>query len=260
MKTSYLPRNRQRFAYAKPILILVLIFVVGIFIFSLVDGFIIRLLAPVWQSENVVTRTLSGSLGYFQSRQALFEENQDLRDKLATRELELVARPFDASVDETLVELMTTRESSGGLLAGVLVRPPQTPYDILIVDAGENKGVTQDSRVYLKEGVLLGSVREVLSTSAKVTLYSANGVKTNAVLERHNVPVVLEGSGAGNFKIALPRETQVEKGDRILASDLSSELVGIVEDIKLEPTDSFKEVLVRTPVNIFGIRLVLIRP
>jgi cell shape-determining protein MreC len=259
MKTSYLPRNRQKFSYTKPILILAIIFIVGAFIFSLVDGLVIRLFAPVWRSENVVTRAMSGSVNYFRSRQALFEENQALKDKLALKELELEAKPLASNSDSTFDELVVTRDALGGILSGVLVRPPQTPYDILIVDAGENKGVFGDSRVYLKEGVLIGTVTEVLPTSAKVTLYSANGVKTNAVLERHNVPVVLEGVGAGNFKIALPRETQVEKGDRILASDLSSELVGIVEDVKLEPTDSFKEVLVRTPVNIFGIRLVLIR-
>ena len=44
------------------------------------------------------------------------------------------------------------------------------------------------------------------------------GMKTSAVLERHNVPVTLEGTGDGDFKVVIPREIEVEKGDKILNS------------------------------------------
>ena len=64
---------------------------------------------------------------------------------------------------------------------------------------------------------------------------------------------------AGNFQIEVPRETVVERGDRVLSADIFLHLVAVVEDVSVEPTDSFKEVLARSPANIFNIRYVIIR-
>ena len=72
--------------------------------------------------------------------------------------------------------------------------------------------------------------------------------------------MTLEGAGGGNFKLVLPRETEVEAGDRILSADISSRLLAVVGDVVMKPTDSFKEVLAISPVNIFGIHFVLIKP
>jgi len=36
--------------------------------------------------------------------------------------------------------------------------------------------------------------------------------------------------------------------------------LAVVEDIRLQPTDSFKEVLAKSPTNIFTLRFVFIRP
>ena len=91
-------------------------------------------------------------------------------------------------------------------------------------------------------------------------LFSTSGEESNAVLERGEIPVVLEGIGGGNFKITLPRDIAVERGDRILSPDIEANLVAIVEDVRLTQTDSFKTVLARSPVNIFSLRLVIVRP
>ena len=91
-------------------------------------------------------------------------------------------------------------------------------------------------------------------------LFSTNGRETNAVLERDSVPVVLVGRGGGSFKITLPRDVLVEKGDRILSPDITSRLLAAVEDISISSTDSFQEVLARSPINIFTVRFVFVTP
>ena len=80
--------------------------------------------------------------------------------------------------------------------------------------------------------------------------------KTNAVLERGLVPVILEGAGGGNFRLILQRDMAVEVGDKILSPGISPQILGIVGDVRLSPTDAFKEVLVRSPVNIFALTFV----
>src|SRR3989339_757666 len=99
----------------------------------------------------------------------------------------------------------------------------------------------------LPEGPILGVVSEVFSKSAKVKLFSASGEETNAVLERNSVPVTLVGGGGGNFKLTLPRDIAIEKGDRILSPDITSRPLATVGEISVRPTDSFKEVLAKSP-------------
>ena len=142
----------------------------------------------------------------------------------------------------------------------MLTRPPQSPYDLIITDAGEHEHVVIGSRVRLLEGSEIGVVSEVESHFSRVKLFSTSGEKTNAVLERSQIPVVLEGVGGGNFRISVPRDVAVVVGDRILSSALDASLLAVVADIKVTATDSFKEVLARSPANIFSIRFVSISP
>jgi cell shape-determining protein MreC len=146
------------------------------------------------------------------------------------------------------------------IIAGVLTHPPQTPYDVIIIDAGSNDAIEEGKAVYLPEGPSLGVVSEVSNSNSRVRLFSSSGEKTNAVLERHNVPVELEGLGAGNFRLMLPRDAEVEVGDRILSPDISSRLLAVVGDISRSPTDSFKEVRAKSPANIFILRFVFVEP
>ena len=72
--------------------------------------------------------------------------------------------------------------------------------------------------------------------------------------------VTLVGVGAGNFKITIPRDVVVESGDRILSADVSSHLLAVVGEVNMSSTDSFKEVLAKTPANIFALRFVFVTP
>ena len=146
------------------------------------------------------------------------------------------------------------------VVAAVLTHPPQTPYDVIIIDAGSDESIILGSQVHLPEGPVLGVVSEVFPRRARVRLFSAAGEETNAVLERNNIPVVLVGTGGGNFKMILPRDIAVEKGDRILTANITSRLLAVVEEVSIQSTDSFKEVLAKSPTNIFTLRFVFVTP
>ena len=208
-------------------------------IFAIFDAAIISLIAPVWRTENVVIRALN-------PEDTLVEENTMLREKIFSLEAELVS-------------IQTGRRPESNIItAAVLTHPPQTPYDSIIIDAGLNESIGLDSEVYLPDGSAFGLVSEVFSKRARVKLFSTAGEETNAVLERGNVPVVLVGSGGGNFKIILPRDVVVEVGDKILNPYTDARLLAVVEEVVIGSTDSFQEVLARSPANIFTLRFVFV--
>lgn len=257
---SYLPRNRSRLPFAKSALFVGGLFVAGLLIFSLLDGALLSVVSPLWKGENLAASKLSFVSNFFRSKNSLIKENAELRTSIAALELEIASR-FSASENrEAVLELIGRRVETGGVLATALVVPPQTPYDTLIVDAGSDEGVVLNSQVLMPEGPILGTVSEVYSRTSKVKLYSSPGEKTAALLERHGIPVTLEGAGGGNFRIVLPREVEVMEGDRILSADVSSELLAVVGQVGMAPTDSFKEVLARSPINIFTLHYILVRP
>ena len=231
MKVNYLPKNRLRRPYLRRILVLVAIFIFGAVILSFFDASIISVVSPIWKAKNIIT---TGS----EIPSILKEQTQ-------------------ANI---LLELVGRKQKANMVVASVLTRPPQTPYDVIVIDAGLNESITIGSEVSLPEGPILGVVSEVFSKSAKVKLFSASGEETNAVLERNNVPVILIGIGGGNFRLALPRDIAIEKGDRILSSDIASRPLATVADVSVRPTDSFKEVLAKSPTNIFALRFVFVAP
>ncbi len=98
---------------------------------------------------------------------------------------------------------------------GVLARPPVSPYDTLIVDQGSSAGVAEGAFVTGPGGAPLGNVSSVTSGSARVTLLSASGKKTDAWVGEHRIPVTLSGGGAGTFESSAPKDAKIIVGDSV---------------------------------------------
>lgn len=260
MKVNYLPKNRSKYPYWRRILALLAIFISGTVVFSFFGMTFVSIFSPVWRMENVVVRNLRDGVVFFNSQRALVEENSKLKEKLSSLEIEIMSMSKERIPENTFLELAGRKQKPNMVIAAVLTHPPQTPYDIIIIDAGSDESITLGSKVSLPEGPVLGVVSEISSKLARVKLFSASGERTNAVLERGNISVTLVGAGGGNFRLVLPRDIRVEKGDRILSLDITSRLLAIAEEISVQPTDSFQEVLANSPTNIFSLRFVFVTP
>lgn len=255
---NYLPKSRPKTRYLKSIFFLIAVFALGAIVLSVFDQAILSALSPLWRTENVIARNLNGLSSFFSSRMDLQRENLMLKEKVLSLELERMAS-LGAETRQELMGLLG-RKGEMEIVATVLTRPPQSPYDTIIIDIGLNDSVTVGSKVFLSESVVLGTVSEIFPNRARVALFSAAGTETQGVLERGGVSVTLVGEGAGNFTVSLPQDVSVEVGDRILSADISSRLVAVVGSVTSEPTSSFKEVLAKSPVNIFNMRFVIVAP
>ncbi|MBI1974488.1 MAG: hypothetical protein HYS51_01365 [Candidatus Zambryskibacteria bacterium] len=183
------------------------------------------------------------------------------KSELAKENAELKERVIFLETTVTLLEnnIISQHEGKNVITARVLSRPPENPYDMLTVSI-ESGGVAKvGSPAFLPNGLLAGRVSESSGKEAKVKLFSTVNEKTSAILERNSVPVETIGLGGGNFKVRVSRDVSVEKEDKILFSK-SHDLLAVVEDISMNPTDPFKDILAKSPLNIFTIELFLIEP
>jgi cell shape-determining protein MreC len=258
MKTNFRPRNRDAVSHRKRIITVGIVVVVIGLVFSFADSVVIRLISPVWKGEGAIARGMENIAGYFRTKNVLIEENQNLRATVASQTIALAQSRTNISSSEEILSRLGRATSSSGIAASVLVHPPETPYDILIIDAGSSEGVIAGQKVLLPEGPEIGKVIETFSHQSRVQLFSSSGEHTTAILERNMVPVTLVGQGGGTFEIELPRDVPVEVGDKVISSGIRSALIGVVGGIDAAPTDSFKKVLVGSVENIYSLRFVLI--
>ena len=258
MKTHFHPKNRLKGLYKGKITFIIALFVVCVLFFSFLDGGLIRISTPVWIGENMLVRGVSNFFKLVTSKQDLISENENLKSKLASDELTISILSASEGQNNLLLETYGRTPKNNQIGATVLSRPPETLFDTLIVDAGESSGVKVGDIVSIPEGATIGNVFEVFSKSSKVRLFSTSGGRVPALFEREAVPAVLLGRGGGTFEASLPRDTTVIVGDRVLSAGFDGSLVGVVENVEVAPTDSFKKVLVRNMANIFNIHFVSI--
>lgn len=204
---------------------------------------------PIWKMENAFLN--SRFFEYFKSKETLMNERQAMEQKLFMAGSLIALNQTLVAENETLKDLLGRKETkSPTVLASILVKPPQTIYDLLILDVGESNGVKVGDKVIANANVYIGEVTEVMPKSSKVTLYSTPGRKLPVMLGANSVSVEAVGMGGGNFNIFLPREVEVKESDVIVIPSITTNIFGIVEQVDFKETDSFQTVLFKSPVNI----------
>lgn len=162
--------------------------------------------------------------------------------------------------NDQLKQLLGNRPATDeSKLAGIIMRPPETPYDMIVVDQGENQGIEVGNVAYGNTYVVLGKVSAVYPNNSVVTLFSSSGQQEEVLIGASSTPGTAKGQGGGNFSISVPRNADVTIGDAVIMSGADPILLGSVEKIDLTPTDSYATIYFKTPINISTLRYVQIR-
>lgn len=169
------------------------------------------------------------------------EENQALK-----LEIDLL-KTENATLKDVLGRDVT---DSPSILARVTAVPSRTPYDTLILDAGENQGIKVGDKVLYFNSIALGEIVEVYGNSSRARLYTTPGVVTPAVLSSSSQFVELHGRGGGNFEVELPRDFEISDTETVILPGLHSYTIGTLLRSISDPRDPFKRVVLKSPVSI----------
>ncbi|MBX4210962.1 rod shape-determining protein MreC [Candidatus Parcubacteria bacterium] len=210
---------------------------------------------PLWTAEQHIT-PLAYIDALFSSKAALLQENDKLKQVLLDAKLRLDSLDILKKENDELKALMGRYEKHDIVLASVLVKPPQSPYDTFILDVGQVQGISVGDPIVVSENVFIGEVSEVFARSSKAKLFSTASHETSVIIERTKIPAVAVGKGGGNYSIKLPRQLEITKGDKVILPGLTTAILGSVEEIITGSTDSFQEILFKTPINLSALRFV----
>lgn len=256
-KTAF---SRYRLGIAGALLLVVLFFFAKppAFLEDLVFG----VLRPVASIESGTVASSGTILELLRSKRALVDENARLKQEMRDLNAKGVAMTLLEAENESLRAFAGRNPEKGRLRAGILLRPPETPYDSLVIDAGQESGIRKGDKVYAYGALALGTVEEVGPRRARVTLYSSPGVSTSAdILQATtSVSVSLIGQGGGNFIVQLPRGAIAATNSPIALPGITSSLVALVGALRSKAADSFETALAKSPVNIRELRTVEIAP
>lgn len=205
---------------------------------------------PLWKLENNFIQGVHSVGSYFSSKQKLESENTLLKNQLSEIQTRLVDRDILFRENLDLKNIVDRKPEGNFVLATVLVKPSRSLYDTLIIDIGSNAGLEIGQIVYAFGAVPIGTISQVGSKTATVTLYSTSGQKIVGRLENTKIDVELVGRGGGNFELKLPRDIILESGMQVLFPDLMPAVIATVTKSITDPRDPVQTFLLTSPVNI----------
>lgn len=212
---------------------------------------------PFWRTEFAIEQ------GALDSRETLLNENQSLLRQLDEARVRLETMGAIESENSQLKALLgrgtTTSPRNPGILAAVLIKPPASAYDELIIDIGRDHALSTSSLVYAAGDVLIGRVVNVLGRTSMIKLFSSPGESYPILIGQTHAAAIAVGRGGGQYEAQLSRDTAVVEGDVVLNAGLNNRPFGIVSAVLLDPTQPFKMVLFAPPANLYQLRWVVVR-
>lgn len=221
--------------------------------------------APIWRAGASVRGEGPGFFSFFSAKEALISQNQEREAENKKLKANLIG--YDAALREILdLRTLLHRDPAAQdiVLAGVLARSSDLPFDTLHIDAGKNFNIgygdiviagapneneTASTSSLSSNLIAVGSVMEVTRSASKVKLFSSAGEKTQVFLGPENLSVTLAGAGGGTMSVELPKDADVKAGDTALLPGVSGNIVAVVHALEPDPTLSFVTVYLRLPVN-----------
>lgn len=233
----------------------------GLFIFFIILFLVATLFFSFFNIFFIQTSSLLNNfyfVEYFRTKKSILAENKVLKDE---REKLIADNVNHRALEEEnyrLNELLNRVNIADSIVAKVIQKPGFSPYDVVVVDAGQVQGVEVGNIVFY-ESLALGTVLEVSENVSKIRLFSSPDNVFRALIGAAEYEVEAKGLGGGGFEVLIPVGIEVTEGDVVVLPEISTKVFGVVSSIKKEPGDVFQVVNFGLPVSPFAIDFVEIR-
>lgn len=212
-----------------------------------------RTMAPVLGSADALSARSHAFFSRFADASRLALENESLRSDNDT------LRRTNEALEKNNDALSALGAQERDIIASVVARPPESPYDALVLAVGTEDGVALGMIAFAAPTVPIGTVSSVTEHFSRVTLFSAPGVSTAAWVGDENFPVTLLGQGSGAMRATLPRSAPVSVGDIVYAPGPSALPLGRVARIDEEASSPSLTLHLSSLANLFSTPWVALR-
>lgn len=253
MKTNFHASAKKKHK-SKRILLFVIILVVILNVFDVVwpQSILRSILVPMTMLRNTLSSPFVALHTLFASKDYLVREQKRLQDRVT----ELEVSTLQSMVDQSLVDAMTLERTytTSGVQLPVLMRPPFSPYDTLVIDRRISSVAVGD--LVFAYGVLIGRVSFVDTATATVQLYTSPHTTTVARIGSIDVNVI--GQGGGRYIATLPKDVAIEVGTAVIVPQIEHVLLGVVSAINIQNNGTFQDAHISLPVALHQLTVVTV--
>jgi cell shape-determining protein MreC len=172
---------------------------------------------------------------YLRDRSALLSELEALKVRVATEQGNSnTLQKLQVENNEFRTQIGAVPEAR--VLARVVGRPNQLPYDMLMIDRGSNHAVVQNAPVFLGSDQVIGFVSKVFEKTSLVTLVTTPGFISSAYVIGPDIYTFAEGVGGGVLRVRIPQGILLQTGDLVVLPALDSGVYGDVSLVEAAPT------------------------
>ena len=256
MKTKgNFPHNSKYTRFKRPILGALILFVVLVGaepILKWCGGF---LLSPLYSVRQYIETSSATIPSYIRERALLHDRIQSLEKEIETQKGTSVTLEYLERENNELKNLLNA-SSSSHIVAGVIARPPYSPYDTFVIDQGSDDGIVKNAPVFYGNNLALGFVESVFPKYALVTLFSDPYVETTVYVFGPNIFTKAYGDGGGVIRLSVPQGVSVQKGDLVALPSLERGPLGVIHSVVSNPTEPEQRAYVSYEMPLSSIRLV----
>jgi cell shape-determining protein MreC len=209
---------------------------------------------PVYLARHWITESGGTVPSFFRSQNELIGEINTLREQLAAGSGKNATLSRVLAENDELRSLLNIADTKR-IVAGVIGRPPNLPYDSLLIDQGSGDGVREGAVVYHGDDHAIGYVSRAYSATALVTLFSTPGVEATAYIFGPDIYATVYGEGGGVIRISVPQGITLTKGDVVVMPTLEGGVIGSIEEIESVPTQPEQHAFIIGSIPIQSIRL-----
>lgn len=230
----------------------------ALFFFKDLLGSVTSFVTTSLYSTQQYFRNSSAVLPVFvRSRLELEKQIKTLEDEIASQEGKDMSCTYVMQENEEL-RALTNATSSPRMIAGVIGRPPYTPYDTLVLDRGSEDGVVVHAPVFHGKGVAIGYVREAYPHLALVTLFSSPDTEMTVYIFGPNIFTTAYGEGGGVVRLSVPQGIKVEEGNMVVLPSFDTGVLGSITHIQSIPSEPEQHAYVTLNAPLQSIRIVSI--
>lgn len=263
MRYQHLKTTRKFQKYLLPILP---IFIAGFLIFGKVPmpAFLTNathtLATPFWALRDMLGEKTDATKISLKGKGTLVDENRALQQELSQLRREVFLTRTLSTDNERLRALLDRTTTSDNLVSASVIHGERfSPYDTFIIDLGATNGVRPGMLVLTPEGIAVGTISSTQEKTATVTQFSAPDMIVDAMLNAtSSFHTVLRGYGSGTMRVSIPRDIEFAVDDTFVLPSFPTYPLGKIVSIEVAPEDAYKILYVRSPVNMYELRFVLI--
>ncbi len=228
-------RKKNNSHIVRVTIIAIIFVVIGMLIPKIINVAGAIIMSPINAVNNWLETSSQTFPTFVRSRAALEAEIEKLEQELVVAKSSSVTLTRLTEENDSMRSLLSA-DGKPRILAAVVARPGDLPYDVLQIDQGWESGIKEGAAVYIGTDQFIGFVTQVARNHSFIKMLTSPGFEATAFINGSNVVATIEGYGGGVARVRVPQGVALTVGDLVHVLSVNPGVFGRISYIETTPS------------------------